>query len=196
MGPYQHQTCWSVVTQWQIGNSGKNKLISCPELPRICKATAEQVSSNLVVGAEQMNRTTKKTNILTVWESWQSLFTCSAAMCGCAQCTCQGSTRTVQSWGRPPETSANTGWHSYPCWLCHRAVPLCDASSLGKKKVTSLGQAVKSLLMRKQSLTFRERSTTKFHYLFVHSSYWILPSCCSVVAFTCAGRSSVCRRLS
>lgn len=53
-----------------------------------------------------------------------------APMCVCAQRTCQGSTRTVQSWVRPPEISADTGWHSCPCWLCPRAVPLCDASSL------------------------------------------------------------------
>lgn len=50
--------------------------------------------------------------------------------CVCMRRTCQGSTRTVRSWGRPPETSADTGWHSCPCWLCPRAVPRCDASSL------------------------------------------------------------------
>lgn len=31
-----------------------------------------------------------------------------------------------------PEISADTGWHSCPCWLCLRAVPPCDASSLGR----------------------------------------------------------------
>ena len=55
-------------------------------------------------------------------------------VCMCVERTCQGSTRTVQSLGRPPEISADTGWHSCPCWLCPRAVPLCDASSLGSVK--------------------------------------------------------------
>lgn len=44
--------------------------------------------------------------------------------------TCPGSTRTVPSWGLPPVISADTGWHSCPCWLGLPAAPLCGASSL------------------------------------------------------------------
>lgn len=61
-----------------------------------------------------------------------------SCLCVCVERTCQGSTRTVQSLGRPPEISADTGWHSCPCWLCPRAVPLCDASSLGNVKSINL----------------------------------------------------------
>lgn len=54
--------------------------------------------------------------------------------CMCELYTCRGSTRTVQSWDQPPETSADTGWHSSPCWFFPQAVPPCDASSLEKEK--------------------------------------------------------------
>lgn len=50
--------------------------------------------------------------------------------------TCQESTRTGQSLGRPLKTSADTGWHSCPWCLYPPTAPLCDASSLEEDKQT------------------------------------------------------------
>lgn len=71
--------------------------------------------------------------------------------------TCRVGTRTGQSWGLLPETSADTGWRSCPWCLCLRAVPRCDASSLrSRMKCHNPDLTLQSLQAKNQSMQTEE----------------------------------------